>query len=408
MQKRAPSDPFSKAAETTARASYGRLVALLASRTRDIAGAEDALSEAFTAALRVWPKTGVPDNPEAWLIVAARRSLGHDARRRRVREAAAGAVEIIYEEYAERMPVPFPDERLKLLFVCAHPAIEPNIRTPLMLQTVLGLDAVRIAAAYVTPPAAMSQRLVRAKSKIRDAGLRFETPDQETLPARLTDVLNAIYGAYGVGWDDVNQSDGDLAAEAIFLGRLVVSLLPGAAEAKGLLALMLYCEARRSARRTIDGGFIPLSEQDPRLWSRDMIMEAEQLLIQAAHTATFGRFQCEAAIQSVHVQRPLTGRSNWQAIVQLYDLLAERAPSLGVLVGRAAAYGHSGDPASGLAQLDAAADERIANYQPFWATRAHLLDLLGRSADAAVARSKAISLAADSAVRDYLARGGSG
>lgn len=401
----APPDLSSVAAETAARVSYGRLVAMLAARTRDIAAVEDALSDAFGAALRVWPKTGVPDSPEAWLIVAARRYLGRGARGRRVREAAAGAIEIVYEEYADRMPAAFPDERLKLLFVCAHPAIDPNIRTPLMLQTVLGLDAGRIAAAYLAQPAAMAQRLVRAKSKIRDARLGFEVPDAGALPERVEDVLSAIYGAYGAGWDDLSTSaHEDLAEEAIFLGRLVVSLLPASAEAKGLLALMLYCEARRPARRTSDGAFIQLSDQDARLWSREMIVEAEELLAQAAKRAVFGRFQCEAAIQSVYIQRPITGRTNWQAILQLYDLLAEKAPSLGALVGRAAALGHSGDPAAGLAQLEAVASERSAGYQPYWATRTHLLALLGRQAEADAARATAIALTADPAVRKHLSR----
>ncbi len=239
-------------AEAVARAAYGRLVAYLAARSRDVAAAEDALAEAFAAALRVWPETGVPERPEAWLFTAARRQLIQAGRRQAVRGAAEPTLALLAEERQDRAPDAFPDERLKLLFVCAHPAIDPAARAPLMLQTVLGLDAARIASAFLVAPAAMGQRLVRAKTRIREAGIAFAVPEPEELPERLAAVLDAIYAAYGSGWEDAAGTDArrkGLTAEAIWLARLVTALLPGEPEARGLLALMLYCEARAAARR---------------------------------------------------------------------------------------------------------------------------------------------------------------
>jgi RNA polymerase sigma-70 factor (ECF subfamily) len=260
-----------RAAERTARASYGRLLALVATRSRDVTAAEDALAHAFAAALAIWPERGVPDRPEAWLLTAARRAIGHGERARRVRDAAQETVEMLHDEASTRGTATFPDERLGLMFVCAHPAIAAEARTPLMLQTVLGLDAARIAAAFLTAPATMSQRLVRAKAKIKAAAIRFALPESEALAERADDVLAAIYAAYGTGWDALAGADEGvrgLTEEAIFLGRLTAAQLPDQPEAKGLLALMLYCEARRSARRTRDGAFVPLDEQDTALWDR--------------------------------------------------------------------------------------------------------------------------------------------
>jgi predicted RNA polymerase sigma factor len=243
-----------RAAELAARASYGRLLAYLAARARDVAAAEDALGDAFTAALETWPRVGVPDNPDAWLLVAARRRLVDRARHSGVEATAAATLRLAAETAdvnASRESI-FPDERLTLLFVCAHPAIDEAARTPLMLQAVLGLDAARIASAFLVAPATMSQRLVRVKTKIRDAGIGFEIPGPEELPERLDSVLDAIYATYGTGWEDVAGADPRrraLAEEAIWLGRLVVALLPDEPEAGGLLALMLHCEARRPARR---------------------------------------------------------------------------------------------------------------------------------------------------------------
>ncbi len=393
-----------RAAEVAARVSYGRLLALLVAWSRDIAGAEDALAEAFAAALGAWPEQGVPANPDAWLMTAARNRLRNAYRHATISEAAVPELERRFDGAADEA-APFPDERLKLLFVCAHPAIDPAIRTPLMLQTVLGLDAVRIASAFLVAPATMGQRLVRAKAKIRDTGLRFEIPNGENLSERLSDVLNAVYAAFGTGWDAVPGAAAgaqDLSQEALYLGRLLVDLLPEEPEARGLLALMLYCEARRPARRDAAGRFVPLHEQNAALWSRDQIIEAEGLLTAAARSARFGRFQCEAAIQSVHIQRPLTGHLNHDALRTLYDLLAAHAPSIGVLVGRAAATLDAGDPVTALQQLDELPVTTTVRYQPYWVTRAHALHAESRAADAQQALQTAIGLTEDHAVRCYL------
>lgn len=397
-------DDARRSAEAAARASYGRLLALVAAGTRDLAAAEDALAEAFVAALRSWPEKGVPDKPEAWLLTVAQRHVGRVRRHHGVRAAAASTLELLYRE-CEDGSGSLPDRRLALLFVCAHPAIDPAIRTPLMLQTVLGLDAARIAAAFLVAPATMGQRLVRAKAKIKAAGIRFEDPEPEELPSRLEAVLDAIYAAYGTGWDAVPGAEGEIAAftsEAIFLARLAVALLPAEPEAKGLLALMLYCEARAPARRDADGGFVPLGDQNIALWTRDAIIEAEALLREAAVSGRFGRYQCEAAIQSLQVQRRMTGHAHWRDLLTLYDLLAVHTPSLGARVAAAVALAEAGEPVQALATLDALPAERVSGYQPYWVSRMHVLALLGR--DTADARATALTLTRDPAVRAHLAR----
>ncbi len=385
-----------EAVEAAARQSYGRLVAILAARSRDIAAAEDALSEALVSALRLWPRTGVPANPEGWLMTAARNRLKNAARHAQVAGRALPDLVSVPEEGAD-----LPDPRLALLFVCAHPAIDPAARTPLMLQTVLGLDAARIAAAFLTPPATMSQRLVRAKARIRDTGLRFAPPAREDMPDRLPAVLDAIYAAYGRGWDDLSGND-DLTEEAIYLARLLNTLLPEEPEAKGLLALMLYTHARRPARRDTEGRFVPLTSQDSRLWSRTLIIEAEGLLTAAAAHASFGRYQCEAAIQSVHIQRPITGRTNHAVLLTLYDLLIQHSPGLGARISRAVVLAEAGDPAAALVALDALPPDRVAQHQPYWTARAKVLTLLARPEAARQARDKALSLTAEPALRDWL------
>lgn len=393
-----------RAAESAARVSYGRLLALLAARTRDIAAAEDALAEAFVAALRTWPEQGVPANPDAWLLTVARHQLYNAARHRVVAEAAATELHQLADACTPEADA-LPDERLKLLFVCAHPAIDPAVRTPLMLQTVLGLDAVKIASAFLVAPATMGQRLVRAKAKIRDAGLRFAVPSADELPARLTDVLEAIYAAFGLSWEGVAGAEPgaqDLATEALFLARLLVSLLPEEPEARGLLALMLYCDARRPARRDAQGRFVPLAQQDPRRWIRAMIIEAEDQLTRAARAARFGRFQCEAAIQSVHAQSAITGRTQHAALATLYPLLLARHPSIGAQVSWAAAQLDAGRADAALSTLDALADADLARHQPYWVTRARVLQALGDAEAARTALSHAIGLTHDPAVRDFL------
>ena len=301
----------------------------------------------------------------------------------------------------------FPDERLKLLFVCAHPDVDRGMHTPLMLQVVLGLDAATIASAFLTSPAAMGQRLSRAKARIRDAGIAFEIPDRRALPARLDAVLEAIYAAYGTGWDDVAGSDprrGGLAQEAVWLVRTLLQLLPDEPEARGLLALMLYCEARRPARRAANGDYVPMSEQDSRLWSAAMLDEAERELAAAAAQQRAGRFQLEAALQSAHVEGARRGRVEWGAIAVLYEGLVQVTPTVGAFVGRAAAIAEAENPAAGLDALDRIDPSSSKTYQPYWAVRAHLLRRAGRSVEALHAFDRAIGLTEDAATRQFLLR----
>ena len=392
--------------ERVARESYGRLVAYLSVHTHDLASAEDALSNALVSALNHWPQDGVPKNPEAWLLTAARHSLIDVIRHQKVVFESEPTLKFLTENATEsNLSTQFPDERLKLLFVCAHPAIDPAMHTPLMLQTVLGLDAARIAQAFLIAQKTMGQRLFRAKTKIRSGGVPFEIPQERDLPERLDAVLEAIYAAFGLGWDDMagaDQRGRDLAEEAIWLARMLLQLMPGEAEVQGLLALMLHCEARRPARRAPDGRYIPLSDQDPKQWSLPLIQEAERHLAEAFRHGCAGRFQLEAAIQSVHAERSRTGRTDWAAIVLFYEQLVRISPALGTRAGYAAAVAEARGPGSGLAVLDTIDPEEVSTYQPYWAVRAHLLHCLGKTREASDAYDRAIGLAEDSAVRAFL------
>ena len=392
--------------EQVARVSYARLVSYLAARSRDVASAEDALSEAFAAALRTWPADGVPSKPEAWLLHAARRRLIDQARLARTRSLNADGLRQLLAE-AEDLSTAhaFPDERLKLLFVCAHPAIDARVHTPLMLQVVLGLEAADIAAAFLTPAATMGQRLTRAKAKIRDTRIAFEVPDGAELAPRLFAVLEAIYAAYAFGWDHVAGADdarGGLSKEALWLARTVMELMPQEAEALGLLALLCYCEARRPARRTADGAYVPMSEQDPARWDAELSAQAEHALRLAAKLGQPGRFQLEAAVQSAHMERLRHGTAQWADIAVLYEGLVRIAPTLGALLGRAAAVAEAQGPAAGLALLETIDPELAAQHQPYWAVRAHLLQALGREHEAQLALHEALRLTEDAAVRSFL------
>ncbi len=395
-----------RAVEAVARESYGRLVALLAVRTRDVAGAEDALGDALVAALTTWPRDGIPKNPQGWLLTAARNRLIDHARHRQVHDRSAPTLELMMREFDETTdPDAWPDERLKLLFVCAHPAIDPDMHTPLMLQTVLGLDAVAIGRALLVAPKTIGQRLVRAKTKIRQTQIAFEIPAPDQIPQRLEAVLNAIYASFGNSWEDATAADqriAELGQEAIWLARVLREQIPDDPEVRGLLALMLHCEARRPARRSADGRFVPLSEQDPHDWRMPMIEEAEGELAAAVQMRRPGRFQIEAAIQSVHAERAHTGRTEWTAIAAFYDQLMQLAPSIGGAVARAAAHAEVRGPEAGLALLDQIDPQAVISYQPYWAVRAHFLQQLDRKQAAAEAFDRAIGLSEDGAIRAFL------
>jgi RNA polymerase sigma-70 factor, ECF subfamily len=395
------------AAEAVALRSRGKLVAYLASRFGDVAAAEDALSEAFASALSAWPLKGCPDNPEAWLLTAARRKLIDHLRRNR-ETSSEDEPEQLADAMIAAADDGFPDRRLALLFACAHPAIDPAIRAPLMLQVVLGLEAAQIASAFLVSPAGMAQRLVRAKAKIREAGIPFHIPEADELRDRLESVLDSIYAGFAEGWADATGTDParrELAGEAIFLGTLLTQLLPDEPEAWGLLALMLYAEARRPARRTAEGEFVPLRSQDKTLWDWGMIEKAEAALGDASRAMRIGRYQLEAAIQSAHVEGARTGSVSWAAVVSLYDALAQLTSSPVAFINRALAVAELEGPYAGMAALETAgADRRVEAYQPYWAARANLLGRTGSSNAARHAYQVAIGLESDPAVREYLRR----
>jgi predicted RNA polymerase sigma factor len=395
-------------ADAVARRSYGKLVAFLAARTHNVDAAEDALADAFAAALVDWPQKGCPANPEAWLLTVARRKF-LDVVRGQQREVASDEIEHMAQGLAAaESDTEFPDQRLGLMFACAHPAIDVGIRAPLMLQTVLGLDAARIASAFLTSPATMGQRLVRAKHKIRQAGIPLRIPEREELRDRLETVLDAIYAAFAEGWIDASGTDvarRELAEEAIYLGRLVTELLPVEPEAQGLLALMLYAESRRRARRDEEGEYVPMAQQQIEQWNAAMIREAESLLLRASRLNVLGRYQLEAAIQSAHVQRRRTGQANWNEVVQLYDALFAISPTPVVAINRALAIAERNGAHAGLAALEqVAADARLAEYQPWWAACAELLARTENYEKALHSYDVAIGLERDESVRRFLDR----
>ncbi len=396
---RAAASPAQQAAEAAARTAYGRLLALIARDSRDIAAAEDALATALARALGRWPTEGVPAAPEAWLLTVARRELGHGRARAATAAAAAPAVALLAEERGDG-PSEWPDERLKLMFVCTHPAISARIQAPLMLQVVLGLDAARIAAAFLVSPAAMGQALVRAKARIRDAGIGFAVPPPADRPARLAAIRSAIYAAYGAEWDDA-ASRSDLAGEAIFLARLVTQLAPDDPENAGLLALICLCEARRPARRDAAGAYVPLDRQDVQAWQGDLLAEGEAALRRAASHGQPGRFQLEAAIQSLHNHQRLTGHDLSAPLVGLYDRLLAIALSIGAAIARAAALIAAGAAPAALVALDELAP-RCRDHQPWWATRARALAVVGNAEAARAAAHRAAGLTSDPAIRAFL------
>lgn len=389
-----------------ARTSYGRLLAIIAASTGDIELAEDCLSDAFERALRKWPESGLPDSPERWLVTVAR-NRGRDvlrsaAHRTRVPlDRAPGDALSMFDEID---PDALPERRLAVLFVCGHPAIDAGIRTPLMLQAVLGFEARQIAQAFALLPATMAQRLVRAKRRIRNARIPFVVPSRERMTERLPSVLEAIYGAWAIDWPVIAGTTprGTLGPEAHYLAVTLAQLLDDEPEAHGLAALISLSLARVPARGAHE--FIPLEEQDTSLWVTDLIDQGERHLRRAHALGRIGRFQIEAAIQSVHCARATTGVTDWAALLQLYTALLSVAPTLGARVAHAAAVGRVHGPAAGLAALETIDDPAIRRFQPAWATRAHLLALAGQLHDAGQAYDRAISLTTDSNVRRYLQR----
>ena len=378
-----------RSAEQAARGSYGRLVAYLAARSRDVAAAEDALAEAFRAALETWPERGIPDRPEAWLLTVARRTMIHAGRRAALHGHAVEALRHLGEAETEMPDLAerdvFPDERLKLMFVCAHPAIDPSAHAANAAGRAgprCGADRLGVSrfAGHAEPASGACE-----EQDPRRAGIAFSVPGRDELPDRLDAVLAAIYAAYGSGWDDASGADPKrkgLALEALDLARVLVALLPNEPEPAGLLALMLYCEARQAARRDREGRFVPLSEQDVKLWNGAMIDEARDFFPAPRRWAGPGHSRLRRRSSPCTQGGALRATANAAALAMLYDVWLETTPTLGVLVGRAAALGDHAGAATGLAALDQLPEVAIAEYQPAWALRAHLLAGLGDRAGA--------------------------
>jgi predicted RNA polymerase sigma factor len=400
-----PAAPAVRSADVAARDSYGRLLALLAAATSDLAGAEDALADAFERALRTWPSQGVPGNPDAWLLTVARNRLRDEWKSARVQravplDAAPDTLAHIDDVDVDAIP----DRRLELMLVCAHPAIDRAMHTPLMLNTVLGFTAEQVGRAFSVPAPTMATRLVRVKKRIKAAGIPFRIPDLADLPARMASVLEAVYGAYVIDWATGPQAR-QLPSEALHLAEVLTTLVPGDPEALGLAALIELSAARGPARVDAEGHFVALADQDPALWNQELISRAHEHLRAAHARGQLGRFQLEASIQAVHCARGRDGTTDWPTLLTLHRILQAIAPSLGSGVALAAVTAEVDGPAAGLAALDALlleAGQRARLFQPAKATRAHLLDRLGRKEEAVAAYDSAISLTHDTAEREYL------
>ncbi|HJZ07229.1 MAG TPA: DUF6596 domain-containing protein, partial [Trebonia sp.] len=397
--------PAARSASVAARDSYGRLLALLAASTSDLAAAEDALADAFERALLTWPSQGVPASPDAWLLTVARNRLRDEWKSARVQravplDAAPDTLAHIDDVDVDAIP----DRRLELMLVCAHPAIDRAMHTPLMLNTVLGFTAEQVGRAFSVPAPTMATRLVRVKKRIKAAGIPFRIPDLADLPARMASVLEAVYGAYVIDWATGPQAR-QLPSEALHLAEVLTTLVPGDPEALGLAALIELSAARGPARVDAEGHFVALADQDPALWNQELISRAHEHLRAAHARGQLGRFQLEAAIQAVHCARGGDGTTDWPTLLTLHRILQAIAPSLGSGVALAAVTAEVDGPAAGLAALDALlleAGQRARLFQPAKATRAHLLDRLGRKEEAVAAYDSAISLTHDTAEREYL------
>lgn len=398
----------SQVLEAVVRRSSRRLVALLAVRTRDLAAAEDALASAVLKALGTWREDTIPAVPEAWLLTVARRDILDAQRHHHVCSDAEATLLALADDLStpELAEPRFSDERIKLMFVCAHPAIDECARTPLMLQAVLGLEAKQIAAVFLTSPAAMAQRLVRAKARILDSAIAFEIPPPSELPRRLPAVLDAIYVAFSSSWDALpaEEPGPTLDTQGLELSALLSHSLPEQAEAAGLLALLLYIHARSPARWAAPGaGFVPLQEQDVRLWDAPLLAEADRALQRAASQNVLGRYQLEAAIQQTHIHLRLQGRTSSPDLLALYEGLLAFAPSIGARLAYWAALAEEHGAAAAYACLQQAQlEQRLLNHQPYWALKANLLQRLHRLAEAKQAYGRAIGLSADPRVRAYL------
>ncbi|WP_405577047.1 RNA polymerase sigma factor [Streptomyces sp. NBC_01092] len=383
--------------EAVFRAEYGRAVAVLVRFLGDIDLAEEAVQDAFTTALRRWPETGVPPSPAGWIITTARNRAVDRLRREAGRDARHAQAALVHAADAPREEGPVHDERLRLVFTCCHPALAVQARVALTLRLLGGLTTAQIARAFLVPEPTMAQRLVRAKAKIRNAGIPYRVPRDADLPDRLTGVLAVVYLIFNQGYD----GEADLCTEAVRLGRLLAELMPDEPEVTGLLALMLLVESRRRARQDEHGALVPLPEQDRARWDPALIAEGQALVRRCLRRDRPGPYQLQAAIQAVHSDAPAPQATDWGQIRQLYDHLMALAPNPVVALNRAVAVAETEGPAPALDLVDAL---DLDGYHVLHAVRADLLRRLGRDTEAEQAYERAIELSQNPAERAYLER----
>jgi RNA polymerase sigma-70 factor (ECF subfamily) len=396
--------------EAVYRAESRRVFATLVRLLGDFDLAEEALHDAFRAALEQWPRDGVPDNPRAWLVSAGR-FKAIDGIRRRARfdamEDVAEQVEAIADESAAQDAESIEDDRLRLIFTCCHPALPPDAQVALTLREVCGLTTEEIARAFLASAPTVAQRIVRAKNKIRDAGIPYEVPERSELPGRLESVLRVIYLVFNEGYaasSGASLTRHDVTGEAIRLGRLLMELLPEP-EVSGLLGLMLLQESRRAARATPAGDLILLADQDRSVWNRELIAEGSALVERSLSSGRFGPYALQAAIAAVHAEAPTAAATDWTQIVGLYDVLLRMSPSPIVELNRAVAVAMRDGPAAGLALVDALLSRgELADYHLAHSARADFCRRLGNNGEARASYERALALARLEPERRFLER----